>query len=114
MLGSQPNNGWQLSPPVIFLLTVPRRFFFRGSFFAIFVSRVSLLYCLVCSLQPWKRAGLFALLCVMFSCVFVSFLYGVSGHVWYLIVSIPDFCLLIYFCNFNEIETYYQTNPNSK
>ena len=29
-------------------------------------------------------------LCVMFSCVFVNFLYGVMGQVWYLIVTIPD------------------------
>ena len=40
---------------------------------------------------------LLALLCVMFSCVFVTFSYGVLGQVWYLIVSIPDFCLLLYF-----------------
>ena len=44
----------------------------------------------------WERADLLALVCVMFSCVFVTFPYGVSGQVWYLIVSIPDFCLLFY------------------
>ena len=33
----------------------------------------------------------------MFSCVFVTFPYGVPGYVWYLIVSIPDLCLLLYF-----------------
>ena len=43
-----------------------------------------------------ERADLFALLCVMFSCVFVTFPYGVLGQVWYLIVSIPV-CLLPYF-----------------
>ena len=32
----------------------------------------------------------------MFSCVFVTFPCGVLGLVWYLIVSIPDFCLLPY------------------
>ena len=37
---------------------------------------------------------LFALLCVMFPCVFVTFPYSVSSQVWYLIVSIPDLCLL--------------------
>ena len=36
------------------------------------------------------RADLLALLCVMFSCAFVTFPYGVAGQVWYLIVSIPD------------------------
>ena len=34
---------------------------------------------------------------VMFSCVFVTFACGVLGQVWYLIVSIPDLCLLTYF-----------------
>ena len=42
----------------------------------------------------WKKAGFLVLFCVMFSCVFVTFLYGVMGQVWYLIVSIPDICLL--------------------
>ena len=45
----------------------------------------------------WERAGLLALLCVMFSCVFVTFPYGVQGQVWYLVVKIPDRCLLPYF-----------------
>ena len=31
-----------------------------------------------------------------FSCVFVSFPYGVLGQVWCLIVSFPDLCLLPY------------------
>ena len=35
-------------------------------------------------------------LCVMFSCAFVTFPYGVLGQVWYLIVSIPDLCLFPY------------------
>ena len=30
-------------------------------------------------------------------CVFGTFPYGVSGQVWYLIVSIPDLCLLLFF-----------------
>ena len=42
----------------------------------------------------WERADLLALLYVMFSCVVVTFPYGVLGQVWYLIVSIPDLCLL--------------------
>ena len=42
----------------------------------------------------WERAGLLALLCVVFYCVFVTNPYGVSDQVWYLIVSIPDLCLL--------------------
>ena len=36
------------------------------------------------------------LLFVMFNCVFVTFPCGILGQVWYLIVSIPDLCLLSY------------------
>ena len=45
----------------------------------------------------WERADLLALFCVMFSCVFVTFPCGVLGQLWYLIVSLPDFCTLTYF-----------------
>ena len=45
----------------------------------------------------WEWADLLTLLCVMFSCVFITFPYGVLGQVWYLIVWIPDLCLLPYF-----------------
>ena len=37
------------------------------------------------------------LLLVMFNCVFVTFLCGILGQVWYFIVSIPDLCHLSYF-----------------
>ena len=64
--------------------------------FLLFVFRVCLSYYLVCSLQPCghllERADLLALLYVMFSCVFLTFLNGVLGQVWHLIVSIPDLC----------------------
>ena len=45
----------------------------------------------------WERADLLALLCVMFSCVFVTFPCGVLGWVCCLIATIPDLCLLLYF-----------------
>ena len=45
----------------------------------------------------WERDNLLVLLYVMFSCVFVTFPCGVLGQVWYLIVTIPDLCLLTYF-----------------
>ena len=48
-----------------------------------------------------ERADLMALLCVMFPCVFVTFPYGVLDQVWYLIVLIPDCCLLTYFHRIN-------------
>ena len=39
--------------------------------------------------------------CVVFSRVFASFLYGVTGQLQNLIVSIPDLCLPLYFgCHF--------------
>ena len=51
-----------------------------------------------CSLMVtcWERAYLLALLYIMFSCIFVTFPYGVLAQMWYLIVSIPDLCLLPY------------------
>ena len=42
------------------------------------------------ALWSWERADLLALLCVVFSCIFVTFPYGVQVQVWYLIVLIPD------------------------
>ena len=39
--------------------------------------------------------GLLAHLYVMFSCVIATIPCVVLGQVWYLIVSIPDFCLLL-------------------
>ena len=40
-----------------------------------------------------------ALLYVIFSCVFVTFPYEVLGHLWFLIVSIPEFCIHYFFNN---------------
>ena len=45
----------------------------------------------------WARAALFAPLYVIFSCVYITLPHSVLGHVWNLIVSIPDLCLLLYF-----------------
>ena len=55
-----------------------------GHFFA------SVNSCLVATC--WKRADLLA-----FVCDFVTFPCGILGQMWYLIVSIPDFCHLSYF-----------------
>ena len=54
-------------------------------------------------LTCWERPDLLAPLCVMFSCDFVTFAYGVVGQVWYLIVLIPDLCLPLYFKWVNNI-----------
>ena len=45
----------------------------------------------------WERAGFLALLCVMSSCVFVTFPCVVLSQMWHFIVFIPDLCLLPYF-----------------
>ena len=47
--------------------------------------------CLCHTLRPCN------VLCVLCSCVYVTFPYGVPGQVWYLIVSIPDLCLPLCF-----------------
>ena len=57
-------------------------------------------FSVTCSLVVtcWEMADLVALLCVMFSCVFVTVTvpYGVYDRVWCLIVSIRDLFLLPY------------------
>ena len=64
------------------------------SFF--YLSCLSLLYWLVCSLQPCDhllvKTELLALLYVMFSSVFVFFPISCPRSGGYTIVSIPDFC----------------------
>ena len=45
----------------------------------------------------WERADLLALVYSMFSCVFDTFPYGDLGQVCFLMVSVPDLCLLPYF-----------------
>ena len=65
---------------------------------------VFVIYCLFCSLQPCDGVGLLGLLCVLF-CAFVTFPYGVLDQEWYLIVSIPDLCLLPYVNKFLKTET---------
>ena len=74
-----------LSPPVIFLLTVPRRCYFVALCCylclslptGVFVSRSLVVTC-------WESADLLALLYVKFSCAFVTFPYDDLGPVWYL------------------------------
>ena len=67
-----------------------------------FVIYVSCLYCFLsvhCSLVVacWEMADLLALLFVVFYFVFVTSPCGVLGQVWFVVVLIPDFCLLSYF-----------------
>ena len=46
----------------------------------------------------WERADLLARVCNVYLC-FVTFLCGILGQVWYLIVSISDICHLSYYYN---------------
>ena len=68
--------------------------------FKLYVSRLSLLYCLVCSLQPCdhllgKSCPLGPLVCDVSFC-FCRFSIWCSGKMWYSFVSISDICLLLY------------------
>ena len=54
----------------------------------------------------WERTALLGPLNLMFSCVFVTFPYGVLGQVWYLIVLIHDLCFLPYFNHMAAIICY--------
>ena len=69
-------------------------------FFVVYFYCVSVIMSCLVLAALWSPAGeglLFALLYVMFSCVFVTSPYGVLGQVWYLIVLIHALCLLSYF-----------------
>ena len=69
--------------------------------FVIFVSCLSLSYCLDCSLQSWGhllgKGKPFGSLVRDVFCAFVTLPYDVLCWEWYLIVSIPDLCLVPYF-----------------
>ena len=71
--------------------------FLLWTFFVIYVCVFHAVLSVQCSLVAtcWVRAGLLALLYVMFSCVIVTFPCVVLCQVWYLIVSNPDFYLLL-------------------
>ena len=60
----------------------------------VFHSFASLYCCLVVTCR--EKADLLALVCEV-NCVFVTFPCSILGQVWYLIVSIPDFCCLSYY-----------------
>ena len=88
-----------LSPPAIFTDRL-KVVVLLWIFFVICVSRLYLLFCIVCSLQPCgnlleKDRPLGSLVCDLSLC-FVSLTLGVSDKMWYLIALIPDICLLLY------------------
>ena len=84
---------------ILFLLTVRMRCFFGGSFL-LFVFVFAILWCLFLkALRTPGGRGLTSLLFCMwcFLVFFVTFPYAVLGQVWYLVVLIPDICLILYF-----------------
>ena len=92
-------DSWSLHPYLLrppFLLTVPRRYFFYESFI-LFAFVFVILPCLFFAAlwSPLKKELTSWFSCLwMFSCVLSLSKYGVLGQVWYLIVWIPDLCLL--------------------
>ena len=82
-----------LSPPVKYFHTVPRQYFFCGSF-VLFMICVCCAYASVhcCLVVAWgDRIGILTLVCDVY-CYFVSFPFIMLGQMWYLIVSIPNPC----------------------
>ena len=62
--------------------------------------------CLV--VNCWERVTS-CLSFVMVNCVLVIFPFGILGQVWYLIVSIPDFCHISYFVK-NKAKVHFVTS----
>ena len=58
----------------------------------------SVYMCLV--VTCWERADLLALVCGVYLCV-CHFPIGILGQLWYLLVSIIEFCTLTYFKQLN-------------
>ena len=82
------------------MLYVPLWCLFCGPLLFLFhvcISYAAVITCL-------ERAVLLAVLCMMFPCVFVIFLFGVPDHVWHLTELIHDLCRLHYFHNDNSCQ----------
>ena len=94
----EPLNRFEPSSKIVFL-TVPRWFFFCGSFMLflscfVMILCTSVCWCLV--VTCWERADLLVLVCDVFlwRCHFPI---GILDPMWCSIVSIPDLCPLSYF-----------------
>ena len=93
----------QFKPSSIVLLTVRLWILFVVTV----VFRVCLPFCLRFSLQLLGKGQ--PLDCLDFNVFlsFITFSYGVLGQVWYLIVSIPDICLLFYLEHEGVCQTFF-------
>ena len=111
-----PSN--MLSPPVMFLLTIPRRCFFCESFLlfvlCMFVCHRPTVLSAPCSLVVTcsERADYLVLLYVMFYCVFVTFPYGEAFDCNFLVFVLKTF--LAHWIRISEIfpwnRTFYFTH----
>ena len=75
-------RGSSLNPPVMIILTIARRYFFYGVLlFCVCLCHIVL--SVSCSLMftCWERADVLALVYVAFSCLFVTFPYGILSQV---------------------------------
>ena len=79
-----PSNMFQPSSKI---LTIPWR---------CFLWTLMLFVTVTCSIDVtcWEKTDLLGFVYAMLSCIFVMFPYGVLGQCWYLIVSIPNHCLI--------------------
>ena len=77
------------------LLIVPRRYFFCGSFVSCVSHTLASVHCCIL-VTCWEGADLLALVGDIY-CIFVAFLCGILGQVWYLIVSFHGLFRLSYF-----------------
>ena len=83
----------------VFLLTIPWRCFFCGSFLLLMFRFVMLSCRLIIAvvLSPaWKGLPLGSLVCGDLLC-FITSRWSVLGQMWYLIVLVADLCILSYF-----------------
>ena len=78
----------------LYILIVPRRFFFCGSVVFFCVLRLSCFRVLFIA-ALWPPVGIGFVGDVYY--IFVTFPYCILGMVWYLIVSLPDVGRLSYF-----------------
>ena len=85
-----------LSPPSkLFILTVPLRYFFCGSFVSCDSYGFASVHCCLV-VTCWERADLLVLVGNIY-CIFVTFPCGILCQVWCSIVAFPDLCCLFFY-----------------
>ena len=78
------------------LLTIPRWYFFCGSFFSVLYLLCLCARLFICALWSPAEKGLTSWLSFVVSdCEFVAFPFGILGQVWYLIVGLQRFIEIV-------------------